>query len=208
MVIDYFKNDWKPNMLTVERYSDNPNLYRPSIEIFREKTFQEGNESISYKKYNPDNPDIETWMVFNDNNVLISISAGEKSHYTNDPDIVLRICRYHILKPYRRTHCGLMMAEYQIQWAREHNYQILYVTHDIKNKALNDLYQRKRKMPLPSFKKWITGEWYTKLQLEKNFLFKTGDMLQYVYAIRLFDPNFIWNPKSDHIVEKKHNGDI
>jgi hypothetical protein len=147
-------------------------------------------------------------MVFNENQDLISISAGEKSHYTNDPDIALRICRYHILKPFRRTHCGLMMAEYQIQWAREHGYQILYITHDIKNKALNDLYQRKRKMPLPSFKKWTEGEWYKKLQLEKNFLFKTGPMYQYVYSIRLFDPNFIWNPKSDHIVEKKHNGDI
>ena len=195
-------------MLYVKKYSDNPDQYRSSIETFREQTFQEGNESISYKKYDPDDQNIETWMVFNEDNDLISISAGEKSHYTNDPDVALRICRYHILKPFRRTHCGLMMAEYQIQWAREHNYQILYVTHDIKNKALNDLYQRKRKMPLPSFKKWITSEWYTKLQLEKNFLFKTGDMLQYVYAIRLFDPNFIWNPKSDHIVEKKHNGDI
>ena len=193
---------------SIKKYSDNPNQYRSFIEIFRKKTFQEGNESISYKKYDPDDQNIETWMVFNENNDLISISAGEKSYYTNDPDIALRICRYHILKPFRRTHCGLMMAEYQIQWAREHGYQILYITHDIKNKALNDLYQRKRKMPLLSFKKWTEGEWYKKLQLEKDFLFKTGDMLQYVYSIRLFDSNFIWKPKSDHIVEKKHNGDI
>lgn len=194
--------------LRVKKYSDNPDQYRSIIETFRKKTFQEGNESLSYKKYNPDNSDIETWMVFNEDRDLISISAGEKSHYTNDPDVALRICRYHILKPFRRTHCGLMMAEYQIKWAREHNYQILYVTHDIKNKALNDLYQRKRKMPLPSFKKWTEGEWYKKLQLEKNFLFKTGNMLQYVYTIRLFDPNFIWEPKSNHIVYKTHNGNL
>ena len=192
----------------LKKYSENPDQYRQYIETFREQTFKEGNESLSYKKYDPDNPNIETWMVFNENNDLMSISAGEKSHYTNDPDIALRICRYHILKPYRRTHCGLMMGEDQIKWAREQGYQILYVTNDINNKALNDLYQRKRVMPLGTFKKWTEGEWYKKLQLEKNFLFKTGPMYQYVYSIRLFDPNFIWKPKSDHIVEKKHNGDI
>ena len=114
----------------IKKYSDNPNQYKSFIEIFRKKTFQEGNESISYKKYDPDDQNIETWMVFNKDNDLISISVGEKSHYTNDPDIALRICRYNILKPFRRTHCGLMMAEYQIQWAREHGYQILYITHD------------------------------------------------------------------------------
>ena len=194
--------------LQVKKYSDNPEQYRSIIEIFRKKTFQEGNESISYKKYDPDSLDIETWMVFNENNDLISISAGEKSHYTNDPDIALRICRYHILKPFRRTHCGLMMGEDQIKWAREQGYQILYVTNDINNKALNDLYQRKRVMPLGTFKKWTEGEWYKTLQLEKNFLFKTGDMLQYVYSIRLFDPNFVWNPKSNHIVSYEHDGNI
>ena len=195
-------------MLYIKKYSDNPDQYRSSIEIFRKKTFQEGNESISYKKYDPDDQNIETWMVFNENNDLISKSAGEKSHYTNDPDIALRICRYHILKPFRRTHCGLMMGEDQIKWAREQGYQILYVTNDINNKALNDLYQRKRKMPLETFKKWTEGEWYKKLQLEKNFLFKTGPMYQYVYSIRLFDPNFIWEPTSDHIVYETHNGNI
>ena len=195
-------------MLYVKKYSDNPDQYKSSIEIFRKKTFQEGNESISYKKYDPDDQNIETWMVFNENNDLISISAGEKSHYTNDPDIALRICRYHILKPFRRTHCGLMMGEDQIKWAREQGYQILYVTNDINNKALNDLYQRKRKMPLETFKKWTEGEWYKKLQLEKNFLFKTGPMYQYVYSIRLFDPNFIWEPTSDHIVYETHNGNL
>ncbi len=60
----------------IKKYSDNPNQYRSFIEIFRKKTFQEGNESISYKKYDPDDQNIETWMVFNENNDLISISAG------------------------------------------------------------------------------------------------------------------------------------
>ena len=34
--------------LQVKKYSDNPEQYRSIIEIFRKKTFQEGNESIIY----------------------------------------------------------------------------------------------------------------------------------------------------------------
>ena len=193
--------------LSVYRYSENPNKYRSLIEKFRLKTWEEGNKSLAYKKYNPDNPDIETWMCFKDDK-LISISAGEKSHYTNDPDIALRICRYHILKGYRFSHCGLIMGEHQIKWAREKGYQILYVTHDIKKRAINSLYQRRKKMTDKAFKEHINGEWYTKLQLEKKFLFKIGEMLQYVYSIRLQDDNFKWQPKSKFIIEREHDGQI
>lgn len=193
--------------LSVYRYSENPNKYRSLIEKFRLKTWEEGNKSLAYKKYNPDNPDIETWMCFKDDK-LISISAGEKSHYTNDPDIALRVCRYHILKGYRFSHCGLIMGEHQIKWAREKGYQILYVTHDIKKRAINSLYQRRKKMTDKAFKEHIDGEWYTKLQVEKKFLFKIGEMLQYVYSIRLQDDNFKWQPKSKFIIERLHDGQI
>ena len=89
-------------------------------------------------------------------NKLISISAAEKSQYTNDPDIAVRVCRYHILDGYRFSHCGLIMGEHQIKWAREKGYKILYITHDI-----------------------------NRLQ---------GD--------------YDWQPKSDYIVERKHDGKI
>ena len=192
--------------MEVIRYSENPNEYWPLIERFRQQTFDEGNRSLSYDKYDPDNKDIETWMCFKDNK-LISISSGEKSHYTNDPDIAIRICRYHILKDYRFSHCGLIMGEHQIKWARDKGFKILYITHDIKNKAINNLYQRRKQMTDKAFKKHINGEWYTKLQVEKNFLFKTGDMLQYVYSIRLQE-NYDWQPKSDYIIERRHDGQI
>ena len=194
-------------MIIVKRKSEDPNTYWPLIEKFRLKTWEEGNKSLAYKKYNPDNPDIETWMCFKDDK-LISISVGEKSHYTNDPDIALRVCRYHILKGYRFSHCGLIMGEHQIKWAREKGYQILYVTHDIKKRAINSLYQRRKKMTDKAFKEHINGEWYTKLQLEKKFLFKIGEMLQYVYSIRLQDDNFKWQPKSKFIIEREHDGQI
>jgi hypothetical protein len=192
--------------MEVKRYSENPDKYWPLIEKFRQQTFKEGNDSLSYEKYDPDNENIETWMCFKDNK-LISISAAEKSHYTNDPNIAVRVCRYHILKKHRFTHCGLIMGEHQIKWAREKGFKILYITHDIKNKAINNLYQRKKQMTDKAFKEHINGEWYTSLQVEKNFLFKTGDMLQYVYSIRL-QGDYDWQPKSDYILERKHDGNI
>ena len=192
--------------MEVKRYSEDPNKYWPLIEKFRQQTFKEGNKSLSYDKYDPDNESIETWMCFKDNK-LISISAAEKSHYTNDPDIAVRVCRYHILKEHRFTHCGLIMGEHQIKWAREKGFKILYITHDIKNKAINNLYQRRKQMTDKAFKEHINGEWYTSLQVEKKFLFTTGKMLQYVYSIRL-QGDYDWQPKSDYIVEREHDGQI
>jgi len=192
--------------MIVKKYSENPNKYWPMIERFRLQTFKEGNDSLTYKKYNPDNPEIETWMSFKDDK-LISISAAESSHYTNDPDIAVRVCRYHILKEFRHTHCGLIMAEHQIKWAREKGFKILYITHDIRNKAINNLYQRKKKMTDKEFKKFTTGEWWTKLQLEKSFLFTTGKMLQYVYSIQL-QGDYDWQPVSDFIIKREHDGQI
>ena len=193
--------------MVVKRYSEDPNTYWPLIERFRLQTWSEGNDSLTYKKYNPDNPDIETWMCFKDDK-LISISAAERSHYTNDPNEVVRICRYHILKEHRFTHCGLIMGEHQIKWARENKFELLYITHDIKKRAINRLYQRRKKMTVPSFEEHTKGEWYNSLQLEKDFLFKTGKMLQYVYSIRLQNPNYVWKPMSKYIVERTHDGRI
>ena len=192
--------------MIVKRYSEDPNKYWPMIERFRLQTFKEGNDSLTYKKYNPDNLEIEKWKSFKDDK-LISISAAESSHYTNDPNIAVRVCRYHILKEFRHTHCGLIMAEHQIKWAREKGFKILYITHDIKNKAINNLYQRKKKMTDKGFKKFTTGEWWTKLQLEKSFLFTTGKMLQYVYSIRL-QGDYDWQPVSDFIIKREHDGQI
>jgi hypothetical protein len=99
------------------------------------------------------------------------------------------------------------MGEHQIKWAREKGFKILYITHDIKNKAINNLYQRRKQMTDKAFKEYINGEWYTKLEVEKNFLFSTGKMLQYVYSIRL-QGDYDWQPKSEYIVERKHDGQI
>lgn len=183
----------------IKRYSDNPSIYLGLILNFCEQAIKEGNYALTPALYNPDTLGIETWLCFLEGK-LISISAVEPSFYTNDPAIAARVCRYHILKDYRFTHCGLRMADHQIRWAREKGFEILYITHNVDNKPLNALYQRKKKIPVKSFNEFIETEWYTKLTLEKDFLFKTGNILQYVYSIRLQDDKFNWQPNSKYIV--------
>jgi hypothetical protein len=190
--------------IIIRQYSEDPERFRDIIFPFIRKSRLEGNDSIKTTNYDPDDSNIETWLSFLDDK-LISISVAEKSHYTNDPDIAVRICRYHILKDYRFTHCGLRMGEKQIQWARRKGFQVLYITHNVENRAINALYQRKKRMPVSSFKEFLNTEWYTKLTLEKDFLFKTGNILQYVYSIKLQDTNFIWKPKSDYIVQNNES---
>ena len=51
--------------MEVKRYSEDPNKYWPLIEKFRQQTFKEGNKSLSYDKYDPDNESIETLVSSN-----------------------------------------------------------------------------------------------------------------------------------------------
>jgi hypothetical protein len=92
-----------------------------------------------------------------------------------------------------------------VPWCQNNNYKLLYWTHDVTNTALNSLYQRKRTYASTSDNGWFY-EWpYTELRLEKDFLFKTGSMRQFVYSINI-DPTFVWKPVSDHIIYSPHNG--
>ena len=166
------------------------------VEDFRLKTFDEGNDSISYEKYNPEHTG-KTWCVFIDNE-LASISVVEPSHYTGDPDIAARVCRYHILKKFRHSNCGFKMLKLQIEWAKKQNFQILYWTHDIKNRALNALYQHKKTMVTAKSKEFFNSTWYKQVKLDHRFLFKSAPdskCIQYVYYINLQYNNFVWHPK-------------
>ena len=95
---------------------------RAEIESFRELSFREGNDSISHEKYDPDNIDGETWMVYVDNE-LACISVAESSHYTGDPDISARICRLHIAKKFRPAWLGIPILPLQIDWAKKRGFK-------------------------------------------------------------------------------------
>jgi GNAT superfamily N-acetyltransferase len=192
-------------MIEVLEYN---NSMKDQIEDFRIKTFSEGNDSISYEKYDPDTNG-KTWCVFIDQE-LASISVVEPSFYTGDPEIAVRVCRYHILKKYRHSHCGFRMLESQIKWARNNNYKIFYLTHNIHNKPLNALYQHKKRMIDKEAKQWFDANWFKELTLDKRWLFRVSnksDFLQYVYYIDLQKENYIWTPKKN-AVWFNHNGNI
>lgn len=176
---------------------------RNDVEKFREQTFFEGNNSLTKKKFDPDLLKGKIWLAYKDD-VLVSISAAEESHYTHESNVI-RKCRYHILKKYRHGRYGFKFLKEMVPWCQNNNYKLLYWTHDVTNTALNALYQHKRTYASTSDNSWFY-EWpYTELRLEKDFLFKTGNMQQFVYSIYI-DPTFVWKPVSDHIIYSPHNG--
>jgi hypothetical protein len=127
-------------METIRQYQPND---RNIIEEFRLKTFEEGNESLRYNIYNPDNLDGQTFLFFIDNE-LASISVVESSKKYTGENNTCRICRYHILKKYRHCSAGFKMLPYNVQWAIDNNYQLIYWTHDVNNRALNAMYNTKK----------------------------------------------------------------
>ena len=193
--------------LSIKEYSYKD---RDSIEKFRMLCSREGNFALTTDKYDPDMLDGKTFMTFVDDE-LASISVIERSHYTNDPQVTGRICRYHILKKYRHCHAGFRMLPYQVEWAKKSGMKVLYWTHDVDNRALNSLYQHKRRMPMRGQQvAYFNDSVYKSFQLQKNMLFKVAEksnMLQYIYA-SVLDPSFSWQPISNHIVYIEHNGNI
>ena len=178
---------------------------RDDVEEFREKTFAEGNQRLTKDNFDPDNIKGQIWLAYEDD-VLVSISAAEESHYTNEQDVI-RKCRYHILKKYRHGRYGFKFLKEMIPWCIENDYKLLYWTHDVTNTALNALYQRKKTYAATTDNNWF-HEWpYTELQFEKNLLFKTGNMLQFVYSIYVIS-DFIWNPKGTFMYYYPHSGEI
>lgn len=184
--------------------------YRNLIEEFRLKTFNEGNDSLSADKYDPDNLNGQTWMTFV-NDELASISVVERSHYTGDSDIAGRICRYHILKEFRHSNAGFRMLPNQVQWAKDNNLKVLYWTHNVNNKALNALYQQKRRMPFRGESvPYFMTDTYKAFKLNPEMIFKVSkksDFLQYVY-VNILEDGYIWKPICPTIIYCQHNGEI
>lgn len=194
--------------VVIKEYNE---TYRYELESFRRQTIKEGNNSLKSDKFNPETIDGKIWCAYIDNE-LASISVAEKSHYTGDPDVAVRICRYHILKRYRHSHCGFKMLPYQINWAREQKFKILYWTHDIHNKPLNALYQHKKRMTDSASKQYFEAEWYKQVKTDYRWLFKVNEdpddkFYQYVYYIDLQNEDYIWMPKRC-AVWYKHDGNI
>ena len=173
---------------------------RQLIEDFRIQTFDEGNDSLQSKIYDPDNIIGQTFMLFV-NDDLASISVIESSiKYTEENDVA-RICRYHILKKYRHCNAGFRMLPLQVEWAIENNYKLVYWTHDVNNRALNAMYQHKRIMP--NKQDFFNDPLYKSFEFQSGLRFITGRTTQYVYSKKL-DTTFNWSPKGN-MVEHREN---
>ena len=174
---------------------------RDLIENFRYQSYQEGNNSLSLIKYDPDNINGQTFMLFVEEK-LASISVCEASHYTGDPDIAARICRYHILRKYRHCNAGFRMLPKQTAFAKKEGFKLIYWTQNTQHKALNALYQHKYKMPGKT--SFFESDLYKSFRLNDQFLFKVSpksDLLQYIY-FKTFQAGYIWRPKRNIILIK------
>jgi len=179
------------------------NSLSEKYENFRHTTFSEHNDSLKESKINPNNFDGKIWCVLHED-VIISSMALENDHYTNTENVA-RICRYHIIKKYRHGRYGFKMLDKIYEYAKT-RYKLIYWTHDIENFALNDLYQHKRVYYDNKDNSYFHREPFTLLKLNKEFLFRAGDMYQYVYYIK-FDSEFEWKPKTS-VYWTHHNGDL
>lgn len=175
-------------MELIREYKNND---RNLIEDFRIKTFDEGNNSLSLKVFNPENLNGQIFLFFIDDD-LASISVVESSEKYTEETNTCRICRYHILKKYRNCNAGFKMLPHCVNWAINNQYQLIYWTHNVENKALNALYQHKKIMPgkITFFKDPL----YQSFQLQPSLRFITGKISQYVYA-KYLNPTFQWRPR-------------
>ena len=193
--------------VSVREYSSKD---RDLIEKFRMLAKREGNDALASDKYDPDTVDGQTWMTFVEDE-LASVSVVERSHYTGDPDIAGRICRYHILKKFRHSNAGFGMLPNQVQWAKDNGLKVLYWTHNVDNKALNAMYQGKKKMGMRGKEvPYFMTDTYSAFKLQPDMIFKVSeksDFLQYVYA-NILDENYIWRPNYKTILYYLHNGTI
>lgn len=179
--------------LIVKEYNSE---YRARVENFRQQTFQEGNDSLSYEKYNPDNLQGQTWLTFIDDE-LASISVCEASHYTGDPEIAVRICRYHILKKFRHCNAGFHMLPYQVEWAIENKFKVIFWTHSTQNKTLTKLYNQEGVMP--GKQHFFQTKLYKSFKRKEDILFQVSSkskLLQYIYY-KLLDSEYYWLPKNN-----------
>lgn len=191
----------------IERYSP---FRKADVENFISIAIDEGNDSYKTSNFHPDTINGQTWLTLVGDEIA-SISAVERSHYTGDPEIAGRICRYHILKKFRHSNAGFKMLEDQVTWGKEHDLKVLYWTHNVNNKALNALYQHKRTMPFRGGSvPYFMTETYRAFRLQTDMIFRVSmksDFLQYVYA-NVLDPSYEWKPTHWSIIYHEHDGDI
>ena len=193
----------------MERIIQYNTSHKELVETFLKQARAEGSSSTyTQHKFDIDKLDSKSslWLAIVDGEVA-SISYAERSFITGTPESI-RKCRYHILKKHRHGRYGFKIMKHQIAWAKENGFKHYYWTHDVKDKAINKLFQHKRTY-IVGDNSWFNDEDYKKLTLETDLVFHDSpksDMIQFVYSYYI-DPNYKWQP-TDRVIWHKHNGVI
>jgi hypothetical protein len=171
--------------------------YEEPFEIFREKALLESPGSLTKEKLNVRNLSGQLLLSLDDQGQIFSCSYAEPSDYTGDPDIACRICRYHILKPYREhfTFAGFRMLKHHCFWADSKGFKVVYWTHDVKNKALNSLYNNERRYGFGVNSEFFHKKPFTEFYRNPDYLFQVSEkseLLQYIY--QRVKSHYSWHP--------------
>ena len=169
------------------------------IDIIIDQAKAEGNGEAFEGKYNPHTTPGETFVIVYDGRPAGMVSC-EPSTYTGDPDIAARACRLHILKEFRTKQLGFLLLDMCYGYCKQQGYKVLYITHDVKAKGMNAIYQKKKKSLFKGASKnfYLLPAW-RELTWNKEFIFKVdpqAEFYQYIYHIILED-GFHWKPATN-----------
>ena len=113
------------------------------IDIIINKAYEEGNGETFDNKYHPYESPGETFVALWEGKPAGLISC-EPSTYTGDPDVAARATRLHVLKDYRAKQIGFYLFDACYRYALD-KYKVIYITHDVSSRAMNAIYQHKKK---------------------------------------------------------------
>ena len=114
------------------------------IDIIIDKAKEEGNGEAFEGKYDPLTTPGETYVIVVDGRPAGMVSV-EPSTYTGDPEIAARACRLHVIKEYRAKQLGFLLLDACYGYCQQQGYKVLYITHDVKARAMNAIYQKRKK---------------------------------------------------------------
>tara|TARA_B100000427_G_C15453376_1_gene570601 strand:+ start:126 stop:710 length:585 start_codon:yes stop_codon:yes gene_type:complete len=171
------------------------------IDIIINQAYEEGNGEAFNNKYHPYKSPGETFVALWEGRPAGMISA-EPSTYTNDPDIAIRACRLHVLKPYRTKQLGFHLYDHCYHYAKDNGYKVCYITHDVKSRAMNAIYQHKKKSLFAgSSRDPYELESWKNLEWNQEYLFQVdlkAEFYQNIYQT-ILEEGYHWIPTSNVI---------
>lgn len=166
------------------------------IDIIIDKAKEEGNGEAFEGKYDPLKTPGETYVIVVDGRPAGMVSV-EPSTYTGDPEIAARACRLHVIKEYRAKQLGFLLLDACYGYCQQQGFKVLYITHDVKARAMNAIYQKRKKSLFKGASKnfYFLPAW-KQLTWNKEYIFKVdprAEFYQYIYHI-ILEEGFHWKP--------------